>query len=177
MAPSVTCARARSLAATWPPERIARRGAVVRRHARSHRLVDLAFESRGLRGRDGIVEEITVELLSPNHALLNDLLVTDGPCESYDVDDDRQERGGLVHVACSVNYGTSTTDAARAMRAVFARLPSRLRDQDVAFARRADIAWTASNQTSLADEASHRQQTVLRKMSGLFLTWQYAGVR
>ncbi len=134
-------------------EPLAARGFVVRRRARSVRLVDLALEEHGTESRDALAEELAVELLQPTHGVLRDALVGHGPCVSYAIDDDSQRFGGLVHVVCALDRDADADAALRTMRTTFARLARSVPHGTLAAVRRADRANTDYARDALADEA------------------------
>ena len=133
-------------------EPIAARGFIVRRRALNDDIVDVALDAHGLGAPDASAEEIAEDLLQPDHAVLRDLIVDNGPCESYKVDDDSQLHGGLIHVACMLTFGTSGDGAVRAIKRALQQLPARVTATDIAYARRTDIAQTTYTCDSLTDE-------------------------
>ncbi len=145
--------RARAHVAPQQSERVASRGFVVRTQARRTRMVDVALELHGVQGAGALAEELAVELLQPSHALLRDALVRDGPCDSYEVDDDVQQFGGLAHVVCRLDDETEPAKALQAMRAAIAALATHVSASALADARRADRAATDYASDSLEDES------------------------
>jgi predicted Zn-dependent peptidase len=135
-------------------ESVERRGFLIRRHALGSSFVDVALEAHGLAARDNSAEEIAIELLQPAHAALRELLVDEGPCESYRIDDDRQLHGGLVHIVCRLDDDAKPESAVRAIRNALQRLGRHVPPHAVEYARRADIAATTYTCDSLDDEAN-----------------------
>ena len=133
------------------------RGFTVRLSPFDTRLVDVALAAHGERASDSPAEEVTAELLGPEHVPLRDALIGAGkPCASYEVDDDRVLDGGLYHIVCRLEIGIVPRDAIRtlrqALRTLAARPPSAT---DVAYARRADVATAAFARDSLSSEADY----------------------
>lgn len=120
-------------------------------------LVDVALASHGERATDSAAEEVTAELLGPTHAPLRDaLLGASGPCETYQVDDDREFDGGLYHIVCHLEHGVAPRDAIRTIRGALRRLAAHPpAATEVAYARRADLASTAFYRDSVSAEADY----------------------
>jgi predicted Zn-dependent peptidase len=140
-------------------EPVVARGFVERLRGANSDLVDVALESRGLDANDESAEELALELIMPGHAVLRRLLVNEGPCDSYDVDDDSQAHGGLIHVLCVPDAGHTVDTALRGVRHALRELPSRVTPADIAYARRRDILETTYSCDSLRDEADLFGQT------------------
>jgi predicted Zn-dependent peptidase len=133
------------------------RGFTVRLSPFDTRVVDVALAVHGERASDSAAEEVTAELLGPEHAPLRDTLTgADGPCASYEIDDDRVLDGGLYHVVCRLKSLALSRDAIgtirRALKHLAAHPPSA---NDVAYARRADVANAAFTRDSLSGEADY----------------------
>ena len=130
-------------------ERIAARGFTLRRTSQVEDVVDVALESGGMLGAHGAAEEVAVELLQPEHATLGDALVYDGPCLSYDVDEDVQLYGGLIHLICHLDGGLKPADAVVAIRRVLRRLAAHAPLEAIENARRDDLAASVYARDSL----------------------------
>ena len=132
-------------------------GFTVRLHPVDSRLVDVALAAHGQRANESSAEEVTAELLGPDHAPLRDALTgDDGPCSSYTIDDDRSLDGGLFHIICRLKFDAVSSRALDTIRRGLRRLaahppPAR----DVAYARRADLASSAFARDSLSGEADY----------------------
>ena len=146
-------------------EPIVARGFVTRLRGASDDVVDVALASRGFNApegtgaADGAAEEIAVELLSQQHQVLRRMLVDDGPCDSYDIDDDAQTHGGLIHILCAPDADHSVDAALHGVRRALRELPARVTADDIAYARHLDIVETTYSCDSLEDEADLFGQT------------------
>ncbi len=141
-------------------EPLAVRGFTVQRTSQDEDIVDVALESHGMLGPGGAAEEVADELIQPEHAALSELLVDSGPCSSYDVDEDLQLYGGLIHLVCHVDEQVKPPDALAAIRRALRRLAEHVTASAIESARRADVAASVYARDSLRSEASLYGQAI-----------------
>lgn len=135
-------------------EPIVRRGFVVHRRALAESVVDVALEAHGLLAPDAPAEEIAEEILQPAHGALNELVQGDvGPCDSYEIDDDAQLHGGLIHIVCRLADNTAPAKAIAHIRHALRGLADDVSPSLIANAKRADLAATVYACDGLASEA------------------------
>jgi predicted Zn-dependent peptidase len=140
-----------------PPAAVpAAHGFTVRLGPFMQRVVDVAVAARGEGAADSAAEEVTAELLAPEHATFGDALGDDSPCASYAVDDDRNLVGGLYQILCYLKPQATPQGAIDAVRRALPRLAAHPpAEADVARARRAIVASAVFGRDALKDEADY----------------------
>jgi zinc protease len=129
------------------------RGFVVRVRAPGPSRVDIVLSSHGWAASDdNDAETVAEELMDEDHPALSDAL--ERVCSRYAIDDETEQGGGLVHVVCTLRFGSAPDDAVaifrRTMRSLAAHPPHAL----IAHAKAAQIGETAFVLDDFTREAS-----------------------
>jgi zinc protease len=145
---------ARSHLAPSVPERPVQRGVTVRIASReSTALVDVVLEAHGMLGDLNGAEGVAAQVIDSSYAALRIPLVDHGPCDSYDVWDDTQLRGGLYHIVCRLSAGENPDNVAKVVRKTLLAMADHSPRESIRHARDAFIANTAFSRDDVATEA------------------------
>jgi zinc protease len=128
------------------------RSFVVRLRAPGSSQLDIALTSQGWESGDNDAETVAEELMDEDHPALSDALGS--VCARYVIDDETEKGGGLVHVLCTLRFGTSPDDAVAVYRETMRSLAARPSHALIEHAKAALIRETAFALDDFTREAS-----------------------